>query len=157
MFNSKKVYDDYGVSGLIMPYIWLILYVYFHNTLIGLWFNNPTFLEYISLIIHVILTVIAVIFSHQVLLWAKNHQEKGVVNNFFSAIIRKMADSPIELINSVVEPIMSEEYEMKTKIIKFLFYLTFTLITVSCGYIIFIIVAFINMIAFIIERKNNQI
>lgn len=153
MFNSQKVYEKYGISGLIMPYLWLIIYIYFHYVLIGLWFSNPTFVDYISLIIHIGLTVIAIIFSHQVLLWAAKKQDGGVVANFFSAVIRKMSDSPIEVISDVVEPIMNDEYETKTKIIKFIYYLLYTLIALSFGYIVFIIVALIYMITYFIEKK----
>lgn len=155
MFNSKKVYEKYGISGLIMPYIWLGIYIYFHYIIIGLWFANPGIIEYITLIIHILLTAVAVVFSHQVLLWASSHQEKGAVSKFFSAIIRKMSDSPIELITSFVDPIMNEEYETSTKVIKFIFYLLYTLLALTIGYIIFIIVAVMYMITYFIEKKNN--
>lgn len=155
MFNSKKVYEKYGISGLIMPYLWLIIYIYFHYIVIGLWFSNPGIIEYLSLIVHIGLTGVAIVFSHQVLLWAASHQEKGVVSQFFSAIIRKMSDSPIELITKVVDPINNEEYETSTKVIKFVFYLSLTLISLTFGYIIFIMVAIMYMITYFIERKNN--
>lgn len=156
MFDSKKVYEKYGISGLTMPYIWLAIYIYFHYVIIGLWFASPGFVEYISLIVHIVLTVIAVIFSHKVLMWAANHKDTGAVANFFSAIIRKMCDSPIELISGVVEPIMNEEYETSTKIIKFVFYLLYTLLSVFIGYIIFIIVAIIYLVTFYVERKSDE-
>lgn len=155
MLNSKKVYEKYGISGLIMPYIWLGIYIYFHYLFIGLWFGNPGITDYISLIIHVVLTLIAVVFSHQVLLWAASHQEKGPVSQFFAAIIRKMSESPIEVISAIVEPIINEEYELSTKIIKFIFFLIYTLLSITLGYIVFIIVAVMYMITYFIERKNG--
>lgn len=157
MFNAQKVYEKYGISGLIMPYLWLIIYIYFHYVIIGLWFSNPGIIEYISLIVHVVLTIIAIIFSHQVLLWAAQHKDNGAVSNFFSAIIRKMSDSPIEIINGVVEPIINEEYETSTKVIKFIYYLLYTLISLTFGYIIFIIVAIMYMITYLIERRNSLV
>lgn len=155
MFKTQKVYEKYGISGLIMPYLWLIIYIYFHYLIIGFWFTNPEIVEYISLIIHIALTVIAIIFSHQVLLWAAQHKDEGVVSNFFSAIIRKMSDSPIEIINGVIEPIMNDEYETSTKVIKFIYYLLHTLIALTFGYIVFIIVSIMYMITYFIEKKNR--
>lgn len=153
MFNSKKVYETYGISGLIMPYIWLIIYIYFDYVTIGLWFTNPTFVDYIMLIIHIVLTINAIIFSHKVLMWAASHKDRGVVSNFFSAIIRKMCDSPIELISGIVDPIMNDDYETSKKVLMFLFYLAYTLLSVSFGYIIFIIVAIMYLITYFIERN----
>lgn len=153
MFKTKQVYEKYGISGLIMPYLWLIMYIYFHFVLIGLWFVDPGFTNYISLIIHIVLTVNAIAFAHPVLLWAAEKQDDGLVANFFSAIIRKMSDSPIELITKVVEPIANKEYETKTKVIKFIYYLIYTLLSVFTGYIIFMIVALITLITYFIEKK----
>ncbi len=154
MFNSEKIYKEYGISGLIMPYFWLLIYIYFHYKFIGLWFNNPTFVDYISLIVHVVLTLIAIVFSHQVLMWAAKQKENGKVASAFSAIIRKMADSPIEVISSVIEPITNEEYETNKKIAMFIFYLLYTLISIFFGYVIFIIVALIHLLVYLMERNK---
>lgn len=153
MFNTKSVYEKYGISGLIMPYFWLIIYVYLDYKFIGLWFSNPVITDYISLFIHIVLTIIAIAFSHQVLLWAASKQEGGVVAEFFSAIIRKMCDSPIELITKVIEPITKDEYETSTKVIKLIYYLLYTLISVFIGYIIFTIVALIMLVTYFIEKR----
>lgn len=154
MFETKKVYDEYGISGIIMPYLWLLIYIYVHYKVIGFWFTTPTIVDYITLIIHIALTVIAIIFSHKVLLWAAEKQEGNVVSEFFSAIIRKMCDSPIELITKVVDPITNKDYETGTKVVKFIFYLLYTLLAIFGGYIIFIIVSLIFLVTFYIEKKE---
>ncbi len=156
MFNSQKIYDHYGVSGLIMPYIWLIIYVYFHYLIKTFWFLTPDLLGKTFLIIHIVLTVIAIIFSHKVLIWAIDNEDKGVIGKFFNGIIDKMCDSPIELFEDVFKPLFNDEFETSQKVLKFLYYLVYTLITISFGYIIFIIVALILMVSMLIENKYGK-
>lgn len=157
MFDTKKVYEKYGISGLIMPYVWLLIYIWIHYLLIGSWFTNPGVTQYISLFIHIGLTVIAIIFSHRVLLWAATNQEKGTVNRFFAGIIRKMSESPIEALNAIVAPLANDEYQTSTKVLKIILAILFTIISLTTGYIIFIIVAIAYMITHVIKQKNDLV
>lgn len=155
MFNTKKVYEKYGISGLIMPYVWLLIYIWVHYLLIGSWFVNPGVKQYISLFIHIGLTVIAIIFSHKVLLWAANNQTKGVVNQFFAGIIRKMSESPLEALNAIVAPLANDEYQPSTKVLKMLLAVVFTIVSITTGYLIFIIVSVVYLITHLIIEKND--
>lgn len=155
MFNSKKVYEKYGISGLIMPYIWLLIYIGIHYLLIGSWFTNPGVVEYISLFIHIGLTLIAFLFSHKVLLWAANNQEKGAASKFFAAIIRKMSESPLEALNSIFSPLANKEMKTSTKVMNVIFMILYTIVSITTGYIVFIIVAVAYLLSFIIKRRNN--
>ncbi len=157
MFNSGRIRAEYGISGLIMPYFWLILCVYINYVWIGFAFKSPTFADYIILIIHIILTLIAIIFSHQVLFWAADNKANGIVPNFFAMIIRKMTDSPIELLSSIVQPLENKETTASVKTMKIILNTLSVLILVAFGYLIFIIVAVVYGISHYIDHRNRNV
>ncbi len=157
MFDSNRIVKEYGISGIIMPYIWLFIYIFFHYQLIGFWFTKPAFFDYISLIVHILLTAIAVIFSHQVLLWAAKQSKENKVANFFAAIIRKMTDSPIELINFIIEPFDKKQEDETASVVGHVVYnVLYVLISIFFGYVIFIIVSIVYMIMFLLDRNEKK-
>lgn len=156
MFNSNKVVSEYGISGLIMPYVWLLIYIFFHHVFISFWFINPSLLDRIGLIVHAVLTVIAIIFSHQVLFWAAKSNDKGTVAAFFAAIIRKMTDSPIELLSFIIKPWEKENWSTGKKVAKFIYNILYVLISIFFGYIIFIVVSIVYGVAYYVDRNADK-